>query len=154
MPGAALPSGVGKPAVAFPYPFNAPTDALITLKDQSSLGRFIAVWGLLNAFNAFIGLRIGAISQRWSACRCDVRQVCRQPDVVRYLADVGAVCDEGDDAHLPATDGTQKREHLIDSGDQRRPENVRLAFGRCGSWSVIKKRTSHHAHGICCGVFW
>jgi hypothetical protein len=36
------------------------------------------------------------------------------------LTDVGAVRDEGDDAHLPATKWAQQREHLVDAGDQRR----------------------------------
>jgi len=43
--------------------------------------------------------------QRWPACRGDARWLCIHPDVLQYLADVGAVGDEGDDAHLPATDG-------------------------------------------------
>jgi hypothetical protein len=47
--------------------------------------------------------------------------------VLQYLPDVGAVGDEGDDAHLPATDGAYQREHLVDAGNQHRPQVVRWA---------------------------
>ena len=57
MPGATLPRSVGKPALAFPYQLNLPTDALIELKVRRRLGRLIPVWGWLNGFT---GLRIGA----------------------------------------------------------------------------------------------
>ena len=103
MPGAALPRSVGKTgktAVGFPYQLNLPTDALIDLKVRHRLGRFIPAWGWLSGFT---GLGITVIPQRWPACRGDARRLCLCPDVLQYVADVGAVRDEGDDSHLPAT---------------------------------------------------
>ena len=96
-----------------------PTEALIDLKVRRRLSRFIPVWGWLNGFTV---LRITVIPQRWPACRGDARRLCLCPDVFQYLPDVGAVRDEGDDAHLPATQGAQQREHFVDSGHQHRPQ--------------------------------
>jgi hypothetical protein len=42
--------------------------------------------------------------------------------VTKYLPDIGAVRNEGDDAHLPTTQWTQQRKNLVDSGDQYRPQ--------------------------------
>ena len=97
---------------------NSPTDALIDLKVRHRLGRLIPVWDWLNGFT---GLRITVIPQRRPACRGDARRLCLCPYMLQYVADVGAVRDEGDDAHLPATQGAQQREHLIDAGQQHRP---------------------------------
>ena len=119
VPSAALPRSVGKNAVAFPYQLNSPTDALIDLKVRRRLGRFIPVWDWLNGFT---GLRITVIPQRRPACRGDARRLCLCPDVLQYVPDVGAVRDEGDDAHLPATQRSQQREHFVDSGHQHRPQ--------------------------------
>ena len=126
MPGATLPRSVGKPALAFPYQLNLPTDALIELKVRRRLGRLIPVWGWLNGFTV---LRSTVIPRRWPACRGDARRLCLCTYMLQYVADVGAVRDEGDDAHLPATQGAQQREHLIDAGQQLRPEIVRRALG-------------------------
>lgn len=84
---------------------------------------FISVWGWLNALT---GLHIGAIPQRRPACRGDVWWLGLHPDVVQYLPDVSAVGDERDDVHLPATDWAQQRKHLIDTGNQHRPQVVDL----------------------------
>jgi hypothetical protein len=40
------------------------------------------------------------------------------------------VRDERNDAHVPATEGAQQREHLVDTGYQHRPQVVRRALGR------------------------
>ena len=100
MPGAALPRSVGKTAFTTPLP----TDALIDLKVRRRLGRLIPAWDWLNCFT---GLRFTVIPQRRPACRGDARRLCLCPYMLQYVADVGAVRDEGDDAHLPATQGAQ-----------------------------------------------
>ena len=105
----------------------SPTDALIDRKVWHRLGRLIPVWDWLNGFT---GLRITVIQQRRPACRGEARRLCLCPYMLQYLADVGALRDEGDDAHLPDTQGAQQREHLIDAGHQHRPEIVRRALGR------------------------
>jgi hypothetical protein len=66
----------------------SPTEALIDLKVRRRVGRFIPVWGWLNALT---GLRFGAIPQRRPACRGDVWWLWLHPDVLQYLPDVGAV---------------------------------------------------------------
>ena len=104
VPGAALPRSVGKTAVAFPYQLNLPTEALIDLKVRHRLGRFIPIWPNVDTI---AHLRITVIPRRRPACRGDARRLCLCPDVLQYVADVGAVHDEGDDAHLPATQGAQ-----------------------------------------------
>src|SRR3990167_451858 len=103
-----------------------PTDALIDLEVRGRLGRFIPVWGWLHAL---CGLRVALVPQWRPACRGDVRRLRLHPDVLQYLADIGTVCDEGDDVHLPAADGAQQREHLVDTGHQHRPQIVRRALG-------------------------
>jgi hypothetical protein len=55
--------------------------------------------------------------------------------VVQYLLDVGAEGDEGDDAHLNATDGAQQREHFLDAGNQHCPQVVHRALG----WHRLSK---------------
>jgi hypothetical protein len=42
------------------------------------------------------------------------------------------VRDEGDDAHLPAADRAQQRKHLVDAGNQHRPQVVRWPLGWWG----------------------
>ena len=74
---------------------------------------------------ASAGRITAVIPQRWPACRGDVRGGRLHPDVVQDVADFGAVGDEGNDAHLPTAQRTQKREHLVDAGDQHRPKVVR-----------------------------
>jgi hypothetical protein len=86
----------------------SPTDALIDLKVRHRLGRFVPIW--LNLDTLAHG-RVAPVPQRWPACWCDARWLCLHPDVLQYLPDVSAVGDEGDDAHLPATDGAQQRGH-------------------------------------------
>ena len=84
----------------------SPTDALIDLIFRCHLGLFIPIW--LNV-DTIAHLRVAPVPQRRPACWCDARWLCLQPNLIQYLADVGAVGDEGDDAHLPATDGAYKR---------------------------------------------
>ena len=48
---------------------------------------------------------------------------------VRY---VSTARDEGNDAHLAAADWAQQRKHLVDAGDQHRPQVVRRSLGRLG----------------------
>ena len=116
------------PSLSNSTQLNSPTDALIDLNVRGRLGRFIPVCGWLKGFT---GLRITVIPQRRPACRGDARRLCLCPDVIQYVADVGAVRDEGDDSHLPATQGAQQREHLVDSGNQHRLQVVRRALGWC-----------------------
>ena len=78
--------------------------------------RTVGCWGdFSKPVHALCSLRVALIPKRWSACRGDARQLCLHPNVVQYLADIGAVGDEGDDAHLPAAEGAQEREHLLDA---------------------------------------
>ena len=149
MPSAALPRSVGKTALAFPYQLNSPTEALIDLKVRRRLGRLIPVWDWLNGFT---GLRITVIPQRRPACRGDARRLCLCPYMFQYLADVGAVRDEGDDAHLPATQGAQQREHHIDAGHQHRPQVVRRALGlhRLGRLGQGWKWIAHPKCALAC----
>jgi hypothetical protein len=46
--------------------------------------------------------------------------------VIEHLPDIGAVRDEGDDAHLPTAQRAWQWEHLVDTGDQHCPQAVRL----------------------------
>ena len=45
--------------------------------------------------------------------------------MVQYLPDLRAVGDERDDAHLPTAQRAQQGKHLVDSGNQHRPQVVR-----------------------------
>ncbi len=51
-------------------------------------------------------------------------------DVIQNLPDLHAPSNKGDQAHLPAADRAQQREHFVDSGDQSGPQVVRWALGR------------------------
>jgi len=95
-----------------------PTDALISFFIRCRLCHLVPV---RLHIDTIAHLRIGPIPQRRPACWCDTRWLCIYPDVFQYLADVSTVCDEGNDSHLPATEGTQERKHLINAGDQHRP---------------------------------
>jgi hypothetical protein len=77
-------------------------------------------------------MRISVIPQRWPTCRGHVRVGARcRPDVVKDLADLHALGNECDPAHLPTAHPAQQREHFLDSGDHHHPQLVRLrAFGR------------------------
>ena len=100
--GAALPRrprSVGQTAVAFPYQFNSPTDALIDIKVRRRLGRFIPIWLNVGTLDTIAHLRIARVLQRRPACWFDARRLWLHPDVLQYVADVGAVGDEGDHAH-------------------------------------------------------
>jgi hypothetical protein len=44
------------------------------------------------------------------------------------------VRDKGDDAHLPTAQRAQKREQLVDAGNQHRPQVVGWALGRRRLW--------------------
>jgi hypothetical protein len=114
---AALPRSVGKTADA-----PLPTDALIDLKVRHHLGRFIPCWRNLDTI---AHLRVAPVPQRRPSCWCDARRFCIHPDVLQDVPDVGAVSDEGDDAHWPVTNRAYQREHLVDAGNEHRPQNVR-----------------------------
>jgi hypothetical protein len=45
--------------------------------------------------------------------------------------------DERDDAHLTAADGAQEREHLVDPGQELRPQHEAVASGSACGWTVI-----------------
>lgn len=92
MLGAALSSSFGKPTAASAYQFNSPSDALIDLKVQRRLGRFIPIW---RNVDTIAHLRISTIPQRRTACQCDAQQLRIRPDLFQYLADDGAVRDTG-----------------------------------------------------------
>ena len=49
-----------------------------------------------------------------------MRQVEMEEDVLHG----GGERDEGDDAHVTAADGTQEREHLVDPGQELRPQHA------------------------------
>lgn len=61
--------------------------------------------------------------------------------------------DEGDDVHLPATDGAQQREQLLDASNQHCPQVVRRALGRHRlgrlglGWECAAHPKCAHAHG-------
>jgi hypothetical protein len=60
----------------------------------------------------------------------DVRGFGVDPMWSRILPDLRALGDEGDQAHLPTAQRAQQREHFVDTGDQHRPQVMRLrAFG-------------------------
>jgi hypothetical protein len=60
------------------------------------------------SLHTFTALRIGLSQQRRTACWRNARWLGLHPDVVQYLPYAGAMRDEGDDAHLPATQGHNK----------------------------------------------
>lgn len=97
----------------------SPVDALIDLVIGCRLRSQIPIW---LDFDTTTDRRITVAPQRWPERWCDVLRLRLDPDVIEYLPDIGAVRDEGDDAHLPAADGAQEREHLIDAGNQYRPQ--------------------------------
>ena len=102
---------------------HSPIDALVHLVVRCRLRRQIPVWFDLGTLTP---LRIKVLPHRRSTRWCDVWRLRLHPDVIEHVPDIGAVRDEGDDAHLPTADGAQQREHLVDSGDHHRPEVVRL----------------------------
>ena len=75
--------------------------------------------------NTLNRLRIAVIPQRWPACRRYVRGLGVHPDVIEALPDLCALGDKCDQAHLPTAHWAQQREHLVDAGDQRRPQVMR-----------------------------
>ena len=97
-----------------------PTDALIELKVWCRLCCIVPVRLHIDTSASLPRIAPARVPQRRPACRRVARWLRLHPDVVQYLTDVGAVRDEGDDAHLPATKWAQQREHLVDAGDQRR----------------------------------
>jgi hypothetical protein len=46
--------------------------------------------------------------------------------VIVELPDLRAICDERDQAHIPAKHRTRQRKDLVDASDQNCPEVVRL----------------------------
>jgi hypothetical protein len=94
----------------FPW---SPIDALIDLVLRCGLRDQIQTWPDLHLFT----WRITTVIPKRRPGIC--------PDVVQDVPDIGAVRNEGDDAHLPTTDGAQEREHLVDAGNQHRPQVVR-----------------------------
>jgi hypothetical protein len=82
--------------------------------------------------NRFGGAKRSPSPQRWqNRCRHGSPTdalIGLNPDVLQYLADIGAVDDECNDAHLPATDRAYQREHLVDAGDEHRPQVMRLVM--------------------------
>ena len=63
------------------------------------------------------------------------------PDVLQYLPDISTVRDERDDAHLPTAQRAQQREHLLDAGDQHRPQVMGCALGWLGlDWERVTQR--------------
>src|SRR5664280_759281 len=109
----------------------SPIDALIDLIVGCRLRRPIPVsFPVWLAWHLVVHLRITFLPQRWPACRGDVWRLTVHPDVIEDLPNVGTVRDERDQAHLATTDWAQQREHLVDAGDQHRPQVVRwCAFG-------------------------
>lgn len=74
-----------------------------------------------------ICLRVAALPQRWPACRA------YDTDVIENPTDLRALGDKGDLAHLTTALLAQQRERLLDSGDQHRPQLMRIRpFGWLG----------------------
>jgi hypothetical protein len=48
----------------------------------------------------------------------------RQIEMAEDALDGGGERDEGDDAHLTAADGAEEREHLVDRGQELRPQQA------------------------------
>jgi len=48
----------------------------------------------------------------------------RQIEMAEDALDGGGERDEGDDAHVTAADGTQEREHIVDPGEELRPQDA------------------------------
>ena len=67
--------------------------------------------------------------------------------MIEDLPDIGAVRDERDDAHLSAADGAQRGKHLVDVGDQHRPQVVRGTLRRNGVWAA-KPRVPVKGYGL------
>jgi len=65
------------------------------------------------AWHLVARLRITLLPQRWPACRGDVWGFGLDTDVVEYLADVGTVCDEREEAHLATTDWAQQHRSQV-----------------------------------------
>jgi hypothetical protein len=101
---------------------HSPTDVLINVKVRYQLWFQIPIG--LNV-NPLIRLRIAVITQRWPARRGYVWWLRVHPDVIEDLSDLRARCNERDQAHLPTTQWAQQREHLVDAGDQHRPQVMR-----------------------------
>lgn len=66
------------------------------------LGRHAPIWRKVDTSARW---RIKPVPQRRTACRCGVQRLFLHPDLGPYLVDIGALLDEGDDAHRPATQG-------------------------------------------------
>ena len=98
------------------------TDALINLVIGGRLLCQIPVRLDRNTLNR---LRIAVVPQRWSARRGYVRGLRVDPDVLQDFPDLCAICDKGDQAHLPTALRAQKRKDLVDAGNQHRPQIVR-----------------------------
>jgi hypothetical protein len=82
-----LPRSAGKTAVAVPYQFNSPTDALINIKVRGRLGRFIPIWLNVCTLDTIAHPRTAAIPQRRPTRRGDARWLCICPDMVQHLQD-------------------------------------------------------------------
>jgi hypothetical protein len=98
-------------------------DALIDLVVRCRLSCQIPVWFDLGTLTH---LRITVLPDRRPTCWCDVGRLRLNPDVIEHLPDIDAVRNERNNAHLAAAQWAQQREHLVDSGDQHRPQVVRL----------------------------
>ena len=116
-----LPRSVGQTTVA-----PLPTDSLIDIKFWCRLCCIVPVRLHIDT-NA--NLHIALVPERLPACWGNTRWLCLHPDVLQYLSDVGTVRNEGDDSQLPATEEAQQREHLVDAGNQHRPQVVRRLLG-------------------------
>ena len=93
-------------------------------------------------------LRITVFPPQWPAVWGDVGRLGLLADVIGDLANVSAVGNERNDAHLPTADRTQKREHLVDAGNQHRPQVVGWALG-LRRLSLGWKRTTQRQHSQC-----
>jgi hypothetical protein len=67
----------------------SPTDALIGLKVWCRLCRLVPV---RLHIDTLVHLRVSPLPKWRPACGCDARGLCIHPDVIQYLADIGA-CD-------------------------------------------------------------
>ena len=62
--------------------------------------------------------------------------------MLKDVPDIGTVRDKGDDAHLPTAQRAQKREHLVDAGNQHRPQaRGPLSRRRFRQWQLAGRMT-------------
>ena len=139
-PAASLSHRFGKT----PSPARSPTDALIDLVVRCRLRRQVPIcWFDLRPV---IRLRIAVTPQRWPARRGYVWRLRVDPDAIKDLPDLRALGNERDQAHLPSAQRAQQREHFVNTGDQHRPQLMRLRPFGCRRFGLGWDRMAQQNH--------